>query len=39
MYLEFLQSLKGSLVNYDEQDAWPVLIDEFVEHLQKAKAS
>jgi len=33
-FLEFSKTIKPDLANYDENEAWPLLIDEFVEFLQ-----
>lgn len=34
MFLPFLQTMKDTLENYDESEAWPTLFDDFVEHEQ-----
>jgi DCN1-like protein 1/2 len=34
--LEFARATKGGLDGYDENGAWPVIIDEFVEHLRES---
>ncbi|XP_067948503.1 DCN1-like protein 5 [Watersipora subatra] len=36
--LEFSRSIKSDLSNYDVNGAWPVMLDEFVESLQKASS-
>jgi len=35
--LEFNQVIKSDFSNFDPQGAWPTLIDEFVEHLDRAQ--
>ncbi|CAG5135575.1 unnamed protein product [Candidula unifasciata] len=35
--LEFSRSVRPNLVNYDEDGAWPVMLDEFVEWLRKQR--
>ncbi|OQR84951.1 hypothetical protein ACHHYP_12533 [Achlya hypogyna] len=35
--LEFTTQVKADLSNYDENSAWPVLIDDFVAHMHDAK--
>ncbi|BFZ24169.1 hypothetical protein BsWGS_27208 [Bradybaena similaris] len=35
--LEFSRSVRPNLVNYDEDGAWPVMLDEFVEWLRKER--
>jgi len=35
--LEFNQIIKSDFSNFDPQGAWPTLIDEFVEHLDRAR--
>lgn len=35
--LEFSRQIEPSLSNYDEDGAWPVLLDEFVEWMRKAQ--
>eukprot|EP00736_Rhodelphis_marinus_P001654 Rmarinus@m.29207 len=37
MYLHFKETVKPDLSNYDPAGAWPLLIDEYVEHLQSEK--
>jgi len=37
MLLEFHLVTKGNLSNYVDDGAWPVMIDEFVEHLNTKK--
>ncbi|KAL0483643.1 hypothetical protein AKO1_011484 [Acrasis kona] len=34
-FLEFVKNVKPDLSDYDPDQAWPVVIDEFVEHLKK----
>ncbi|CAD6249528.1 unnamed protein product [Miscanthus lutarioriparius] len=33
--LEFVKTIDPQLTNYDEEDAWPYLIDEFVDYLKE----
>jgi len=33
--LEFCRTIKGDLSNYDENGAWPVLLDEYCEWIRK----
>lgn len=35
--LEFSRSVGPDLKNYDEDGAWPVLLDEFVDYLRKRR--
>ncbi|KAF2070063.1 hypothetical protein CYY_008620 [Polysphondylium violaceum] len=35
-FLEFSKTVKSDLSNYDESEAWPLLIDEFVEHVKES---
>eukprot|EP00916_Digyalum_oweni_P027127 GHVL01044526.1.p2 GENE.GHVL01044526.1~~GHVL01044526.1.p2 ORF type:complete len:183 (+),score=22.26 GHVL01044526.1:385-933(+) len=37
MVWELATKVKADLSNYDEDGAWPVIIDEFVEHFRKSK--
>ncbi len=37
MLLEFHQTTNGDLSKYDPMGAWPVLIDEFMEEMDKKK--
>lgn len=39
MFLPFLQTMRDSLDNYDESEAWPTLFDDFVEHEQERRAT
>lgn len=34
---DFIQSVKSDLSDYDENGAWPYLLDEFVEHIRAAQ--
>jgi DCN1-like protein 1/2 len=37
LVLDFVKSVSPDLSNYDEDGAWPVLIDDFVHYMQKQK--
>jgi len=39
LLLDFAEQVQADLTGYDEADAWPVLIDEFVEWLQDKRAA
>lgn len=36
-FLRFSEEINEDLSNYDEESAWPLLFDEFVEYLQKTR--
>ena len=37
LLLDFVETVDSKLQNYDENAAWPVLLDEFVDYCRKAK--
>ncbi len=37
MYHEFLLSTKGELKNFKDEEAWPTIIDEFVDYCREKK--
>ncbi|KAG2444397.1 hypothetical protein HXX76_001150 [Chlamydomonas incerta] len=37
--LDFIRSVKPDFSNFDENSAWPYLLDEFVEHMREKRAA